>query len=974
MASHLDRIIKLMGYADAESSCLKYGRDGFSVGPFAVHTAKILEELSPYAVYMVDDEPFVLFYEELSDKVAQKQLYKKIWNAQIPVAIVCDPGTVRIYNGCSIDKEKSLLVEVECIPVNEINEHSPFSYWEITSQDMWVNCAPKFSGEKLNDCLLRNLSDITEKLKKEYKIQFATKLVLRLIFIRYLIDRGVDLDYAGFSSHVESSQGALLSLLTDKKKLYSLFEHLKNKFNGNLFELENEIDNENLTEDVFRLLSDFLSANIDTKTGQLSFFDLYDFNIIPVELISNIYEILLGKEGRDKDNAFYTPRYLVDYILDGSVSTFVRDKGICKVLDPSCGSGIFLVESYRRMIEKELDGKHFTENDDLLKSVLTENIYGVDLNPDAVDVAIFSLYLAVLDYKNPRTLNSFKLPNLKGNNLFAVDFFNETALLPLQIISFDFIIGNPPWGKGNQLLEDYCTRKGYQQYLQNRDTCRAFILRSKDFCTDKTHCCFVLHSKMLYMQKQPSKAFREYFLTNAEIIRIIELSSVRKLIFKNADAPAVIISYRFSDNNVLRNRFEYISMKPNIFFKLFNIIVVEKTDVKHVQQKLLKEHDWAWKTIVYGLTGDIDAIMQLKKGFPTIKQAMKEHTPKLLKGTGVQYNDGDKNDASHLVGRPFLDSDAIDHFSIDLDCLGVFEKAQIHRPRDERLFHAPYCLMLTGIDMSDYTMRSVYSDVDFIFREVIYAIKGNIEQKSFLLNLTGLFNSKVFAYFNLMLGSFVGIEREKRLVDEVLSFPYVYNESIANQVERIQALQVSNDAALQADISAGIAELNQTILEAFRLSDDEFVDYALRIQIPQLSRVNDHDVYRHVSEQDLKVYGQYFYHYLSNIFSRTNKYIKTVAYPKVAQHYSVFEVMVQEEQPKEWFQVSDSADNKEILAMLSAHKINDKFYHLKDTLYFTEHSFCIVKPNHYKNWHPAIAKLDLMDTVDQILSRNGGNA
>lgn len=966
MASHIDRIIKLMGYG--ESSCLEYGRDGFS--SYSVHVAKVLKELSPYAAYMVDGEPFVLFFGELSDKTAQNQLYRKIWNAQIPVAIICDSGTVRIYNGCSIDREKYLLSEVECIPVNEINEHSPFSYWEITNQDMWVNCATKFSGEKLNDCLLRNLSDITEKLKKEYKIQFATKLVLRLIFIRYLIDRGVDLDYAGFSSNVESSKTALLSLLTDKRKLYSLFEHLKKKFNGNLFELENEIDDENLIEDVFYLLSDFLSANIDTKTGQLSFFDLYDFNIIPVELISNIYEILLGEEERDKDNAFYTPRYLVNYILDGSVSPFVRDKGICKVLDPSCGSGIFLVESYRCMIEKELDGRHFTENDELLKNILTENIYGVDLNPDAVDVAIFSLYLAVLDYKNPRTLNSFILPNLRGNNLFACDFFDETALLPLQSILFDFIIGNPPWGKGNQLLEDYCTKRGYQQYLQNRDTCRAFILRSKDFCTDKTQCCFVLHSKMLYMQKQPSKAFRRYFLINTEIIRIIELSSVRKLIFKNADAPAVILSYRFSDNNALENRFEYISMKPNIFFKLFNVIVIEKTDIKYVQQKLLKEHDWAWKTIVYGLTGDIDTILRLKSLFPTVKQAIKTQVPKLLKGTGVKYNDGDKNDASHLVGRPFLDSDAIDHFSIDLDCLNVFEKAQIDRPRDERLFHAPYCLMLTGVDMSDYTIRAAYSDVSFVFREVIYAVKGDFEQKSFLLNLTGLFNSKAFSYYNLMFGSFVGIEREKRLVDEVLSFPYVYNESIANQVEKIQKLHASDDIE---NISAEVAELNQEILKAFHLSDDEFVDYALHIQIPQLTKVNDHDVYRHASAQDLEEYGQYFYNYLSEIFSRSNKHIKIMVYPRVAQHYTVFEVLVQKERTKEWFQIRDGANNKEMLAMLSAHKINDKFYYLKDTLYFAEHSFCIIKPSHYKNWHPAIAKLDLMDVVDQILSRDGGN-
>ena len=111
-------------------------------------------------------------------------------------------------------------------------------------------------------------------------------------------------------------------------------------------------------------------------------------------------------------------------------------------------------------------------------------------------------------------------------------------------------------------------------------------------------------------------------MNNTKIIRIVELSSVRKLVFKNADAPAVVLSYRFSDKNVLENRFEYISMKPNIFFRLFNIIVVEKNDVKCVEHRLLAENDWAWKTLVYGLTGDIDAILSLKKNFPSLGEFM----------------------------------------------------------------------------------------------------------------------------------------------------------------------------------------------------------------------------------------------------------------------------------------------------------------------------------------------------------------
>lgn len=971
--THIDLIIKKMGYAN--SSCLKYKWDGVNSASFSTHTVKILEELSPYAFYLVDSEPFVLFFEESFDQEKNKRLNKKIWNAQIPVAIVCGTGDVKIYNGCSIDRKNYILNQVECLSVDKIDENSPFSYWDITNQDFWNKYTEQFSGEKLNDRLLRNLSDITEKLRNKYFVSFATKLMLRLIFIRYLIDRGVDLDYDGFSADVKSSRDAFLLLLTDKKKLYELFSHLKDKFNGNLFEFNEEINDTSLTVESLTLLHEFLSANINTETGQLSFFDLYDFNIIPVELISNIYEILLGKEERDKDNAFYTPRYLVNYILDNSVSPFVKNNKKCKVLDPSCGSGIFLVESYRRMVEKELNGEQFTEDDELLQQILIDNIYGVDLNKDAIDVAIFSLYLAVLDYKNPKMLKRFVLPNLKGKNLFVNNFFDCNALAPLQSVKFDFIVGNPPWGKGDKLQSDYCKTHGYKKYMQKNDTCRAFIFRSKDFSSENTQCCFVIHSKLLYMQKQPSKDFRKYLLNNTVIIKIVELSSVRKLIFKNADAPAAILSYRFSEKNVLENRFEYISMKSNIFFLLFNIIVIEKNDVKYVKQQLLSENDWAWKTLIYGLTGDITTILMLKKNFRTLHKYMQIQTPPLISGTGVQYNDGDKKDAFHLYGKPLLESEkAIDHFTIALTNIATFSKNKIHRTRNKALFQAPYCLMLRGMDMSDYTMKAVYEESSFVFKEAVFAVKGTLEQKKQLLNIVGLLNSKIYAYFNLMLGSSLGVEREQRQVGEVLEFPFVESPKIAEKVELIQSALKQGVFTVASDAAKEIEELNSTIIDAFQLGDNVFVDYALHIQIPQLAESEHCEAYRLVQAKDLVSYAKPFYEYLSAIFKTANIHVAVNVYPEVAKHYSAMEVVLNDSQPQEWIQIITQKDLKgEVLSKFAAHKINDLFFELKDVVYFEEKSFYIIKPNLYKNWHPAIAQIDLMEVADQILSRNGGN-
>ena len=164
------------------------------------------------------------------------------------------------------------------------------------------------------------------------------------------------------------------------------------------------------------------------------------------------------------------------------------------------------------------------------------------------------------------------------------------------------------------------------------------------------------------------------------------------------------------------------------------------------------------------------------------------------------------------------------------------------------------------------------------------------------------------------------------------------------------------------------------ILDDFRLSNNEFVDYALRIQIPQLTGYDDYEAYRAVEVKDLESYSKLFFEYLSAIFATSEKYMSVNAYPQIAKHYSAVEIVLLGKRPQEWFQIRDDGNSiKEALAKFSAHRINDLFFELKDVIYFEENSFYIIKPNHYKNWHPAIARLDLAEVVDQILSRNGGN-
>ena len=975
----IEQIISQLGY---EVSGNLYMYNQFQNAPLSLHSKKVIKEIHPYAAYILDNAPFVLFFDKIiNDDISFKKVSRQVWNAQIPVAIFCDESTVKIFNGLSLDMSNYTLKQIETNPMEEYNEKSNFSYWQISDPVFWNKYIHNYSETKLNQKLLDNITFLTNELKNTYHIQFATKLVLRLIFIRYLIDRGVDLDYINFSNDIQKSQSEFLKIVSNKHDIYKLFAHLKSKFNGNLFELGSEIECAELTDQVFILLSKFFSGKEILNCNQLSLFALYDFNIIPVELISNIYEILLGKKTRDKDNAFYTPNYLVEYILDRTVAKTLKEKSSFTVLDPSCGSGAFLVDSYRRIVQENLGENLYCEDDTILKQLLTDNIYGIDINEEAIDVTIFSLYLTILDYKDPKTLFEFTLPNLKERNLFVSDFFDEERLMPLveKNIAFDYIIGNPPWGNVKDGLHmSYCKAKGYADKQQNNEISRSFIFRAKDFSTVNTICCFILHSKLLYNQKNPAVRFRQFLLKETEIQDIVELSSVRKLIFEYADAPAAIVAFKYNGQNNLNHRFTYTSVKPNIFFKLFHVICIEKNDIKSIPQALLLTYDWAWKTMVYGSSYDIEIIIKLKRKYPTIEQVLDEQVPAIIKGAGVEYQDGDKRDATHLVGRPLLDSKhGVEHFIVNSFCTEKFSKSQVHRPRDSRLFEPPYVLIPTGVDCNNYKLKSAYSEESFVSKKTMYIIKGTIDQNKFLINLVGLLNSSLYAYLNLMLGTSIGIEREQRFMEEVLLYPYLFSESVVEKVEYIQRTMNNQKQNLfyDYDIDSDINQLDDMILKEFGLEYDNFVDYAINIQIPELTNSDNSQAYRKASVEDLKKYSECFVKQFTTVYNPCDKYVAITLYPNIGNHYAVFELHIKNGKPITEIQVANETDNeKALLSKFSVYTYNDKFYQIRDVIHFGIDSFFIIKPNFYKNWHPAVAEIDLAEVISQIMSVSGGDA
>lgn len=954
--STIEMVIQRLGYNKSEK--LFYLSDIDKCTDLSWHNRRVLLELAPYAAYIVDGSVFTVFFDDLNSR-ENIDIHGKIWNAQMPVVISDEGNYIKIYNGKSmvLDADKKIrLRDVVAYDLGQCNEKNAFSYWNVTNS-LSLDLYEKSKGKKnLNEFLVENLRYITQRLKDEYKISFANKLMLQVLFIRYLIDRGVNIGYMRLNGDIKHSQEIFLNIIQDKDKFVELIKYLKDKFNGNLFEINEPKERGEITEESLSMLHDFLTAKEEMKTGQLCLFPFYDFNIIPIELISNIYEILLGKEKQDNDKAFYTPEYLVDYIINRTVGKYLVNEKECKVLDPSCGSGIFLVKSLQKILECNAETNGFLQDKNKINELVKENIYGVDYNEEAVDVTIFSLYVTLFDYQDPKNLEEFKLPLLKNENILYGDFFDEEKMRPIENVIFKFILGNPPWGNVKQQnYKKYCADRNV--VAQNGEICVAFLLKVQEIGKSDTECSLVIPSKILYKGKRPSVDLRKKLLTNLQLEQVLEISAVRKQIFKGAIAPAAVLSFlcKKSSSN---HKVEYISLKPNKYLHLFGIIMIEPDDIKYVKQTLFLENDNLWKMLVYGGYWDFDLLSDMRENFRTIKDIASAHN--LIMKKGLQDNDGDKKDSSHLVGRKILDSDdAIDHFYCNDNSYSIFNKAKIHRPRIQEIYKAPYVLFKKGLDCADYSIRAAYVEKDFLYRETINYIKGSEADKKVLLNLCGLFNSSLFSYFNLMLGSSAGIEREQVFLEELANYPYAYSDELVKLVEEIQKTECkeSRDELKTA--------LNKCVMKMYDLQNNCFVDYALSIQIPMLC-----GTYRE-TKCDVKMLQEYA-SILSKIwddhFRQSKVYYAINLYPDIKGKYAALQVKLSFEKSVKSVCVLDNVDeNIDLLTDFMIYQLNDCFYQTKNIVEFSENSFVIVKPIESKNWHPAMAIKDSYKVLNAVL-------
>ena len=566
------------------------------------------------------------------------------------------------------------------------------TFWEASENADWA-CADKAAHKTL----IQAVVDADRELQGEKK-PLMRRLLLLFIFAKYLEDRGVfprkpESWFAQFHAGASSFQGVLESKKPDAVK--RMLAALKDKFNGDIFDVSAATGIEaSLTREA---LSEFAML-IEGKTikRQMYLWRQYSFSFIPVEVLSHLYQHFAQKG----NGAVFTPPFVVDLMLDHAMP-YEKITGGERVFDPTCGSGIFLVGAFRRLVHHwQRQNGWGRPGVPLLKKMLKASIFGAELEEDAAHVAAFNLALAICDALQPKIIwEHLRFDTLIGENILVGDVFD---ILPqIRLIAgtgFTHIFGNPPFKSeltpaAKRWLKEHSAIKT----IPGKQIAYFILNEAMTLLEPKGRMCLIQPASILYYE-EPGRFFAN-FLSKHTVETVLDFVSIRYL-FESADAKAVAIlatpSTPPSSHEITHLTFRRTkSVHARIGFEL------DHYDWHNVPQMTAVDSLSVWKANLLGG----GRLLHLSQRIST-QRTLKVYWETQGWSDGEGFKDGsrksetpdpDKPDkrqeADWLTGKPFLPSSALSEHGVDMEQIGIVVKERFSAPREKSRFTPPMVLI-----------------------------------------------------------------------------------------------------------------------------------------------------------------------------------------------------------------------------------------------------------------------------------------
>ena len=471
------------------------------------------------------------------------------------------------------------------------------------------------------------------------------KIIDRIIFLRMAEDR-------------DTEEYEHLKKLVKQKDVYThlvdYFNKSNVKYNSGLFKNEEWLDNINVSNSVFK---DIIHDLYYPKP--------YEFSILPIETLGHIYEQFLGKtislnekhqavielkpEVRKAGGVYYTPQYIVRYIVENTVGEKIKGKSperikSLTVLDPACGSGSFLIGAYEYLLDYHLE--YYIQNNKVSirnkkiydagngnykltfrekRNILLNNIYGVDIDAQAVEVTKLSLLLKMMEGEIMESNNELFtqsegiLPNLEdnikcGNSLIGSDFYTDNMSLfddehkrrkintfdwdgvdgfksIMDAGGFDCVIGNPPYFRIEASRDDSDYLRTYKTTEFKIDAFTLFIEKMMNNGFGRIG--FIIPNNL--MTNQTDRKLRKKILDESNIEKIV---NYKVKVFDQAVVHTMVLiinSITTKSNNigitqVYEDKVEEYEINQNSFLEeqdfLFNIRLLgeEKSIIESINK------------------------------------------------------------------------------------------------------------------------------------------------------------------------------------------------------------------------------------------------------------------------------------------------------------------------------------------------------------------------------------------------------
>ena len=779
------------------------------------------KKYNPTAIYVTKFEngtvkPQIYIYDNTSNQLTQREIteqHKRLWNAyKVPMFFVFTPTDVKVINCLQkpVIKEDGELKNITPLEIISLTSsiNKEFKAQMFDSGAFWNSkYKNNFSfSNSVYKSLLDELKLLRENLiKKEIlSVKTTESLLIKSILLRYLEERGVfDEEIKNkkpYWNKFKDGATSFTDLFDDNKAVVDLLDDLNIHFNGGVFDIGEE-DSEERTELLHADLKEFQYFLKGTKEGkQLVLWSRYSFKDLPIELISNIYELFLKSEDKAKGGVVYTPPILVNFVID-EIMPLEKPQKDFKLIDPSCGSGIFLVGAYKRLIQWwmiENDWKRPSTT--VARNIIKKSIYGVDKEEGAVQLSIFSLALVLCDTFLPKVIwNKLKFDNLKeSGNVIAQDFFEYIQEKEYHN-TFDLVIGNPPFVSGS---DSKAFKQLEEEELKNRPKAKAkvkvnkreklvplqlpdkqlalfFLEQSFKLLKPNAYLSMIQHAPPFLYNHKPQE-FRNYLFKKYQCHQVIDFSGLKKL-FNTANVAIAVAFMQKKEPNIEHEKILHLTVRETFLEKEKKYFDLSHYDFHWLRYRDALEQKSIWKCNLMG-GSRIRTIISRLSNHLSLGDYLKykKDNSGWFYAEGFQIKGDDKykenHTADYITGKPTMPPEAFtEERGIRNDMIFNEKETNFHRHRfkNKKIYEPPHLLIKEKL--GKYGIISEYRDDYLTFRNDSIGIHAPLNEKKELLILAERLKkySLTFLFYLITTSGRAGISKATSLLKKDLDLlPY----------------------------------------------------------------------------------------------------------------------------------------------------------------------------------------------------------